>query len=1574
MAMNPISTKTTIEKDYLSYLEEILVVRDKEINRKSKRALLETKFVKGPYLEATLPFVSGKTLHQLVDEGVISKEFSTINNEIHYDRPLRMHQEIALRKIVEHKKNVIVATGTGSGKTECYLYPIFDELMKEKEKGELDSGVRALLLFPMNALANDQLKKLRMMLKNYPEITFGRYTGETKHGKEEVARKEYEKEHGELPLNNEMLTRGRMQETPPHILLTNYAMLEYLLLRPEDSQLFDGENAQNWKFIVIDEAHTYRGTNGSEIAFLLRRVKERIRKYAKTNLQCIATSATLGDESAKGALAMFANNIFGEPFSVEDIVTSSRIELYTDNKMHDFSYEEYRQLKERSSLMTELEADKFLYEALKLDSRLIKLQKCIVSKPENVGEIANKIFPEYDNKQERLDAIILLIELSARAKPDSDSAALLPARYHLFIKALEGMYISLYPSKEVYLDQKASVITPSGKVSVFELANCQHCNHEFLMGRISNGKLELPLDHEPKDFFLIEKIQEELKADYDEDDDNDGNTADVSSLQRYKLCTVCGKIHPADEKHENCCQNIDKNKIITVLKLAHRGNGNELNSCPVCGKVKKSIMKGFYTSNHAATFTIANSLYNVIPSNNDIQSDSVNTQNIDDSPFEFIEHDEEIDEKVKDESGKKLLIFSDNRQEAAFFAGYLSGKHDQIMWRRLILGELENNTTGIKVGDLIDQLKVSAEKKGLYGSYSNFSDVEKTNIAARYVLKEFMEMENRTGLSGRGLVDIFPIKVPMRADLWGLSQEDTWNIMRFLMDTLRTAGAVQYPDKLPYNHEFFEPRNIEIAFRYEGSTSAIKSFLPAMNRNNRRSNFLNKLISSNILTCDSKAVLETTYNWFTQQFKNAGYFVAKTRSGHQNEGVVYAIDYKKWMIRKISPDEKIYRCSKCGSISTYNIGNICTAFKCDGKLEEVEARECQDVPYYGELYDETKIIPMVAKEHTAQLSKDTAGKYQEAFEKGKINVLSCSTTFEMGVDVGELEATFLRNVPPETANYIQRAGRAGRRTSSAAFAVTFARRNSHDLNFFNKPEDIISGKIRAPYIELQNEKIAIRHVNSIVMAWFFNKKPEFFSDVKTLLGDGDHSVLQELNEMLNQHPQELIESIRFVLDDVLYNRLNIESWEFANRLAGTDGILEKSINKRKSEVDQLEEIRDMYYEQNKYKAVNNIGNLLNTYNKEKCINFLSSSGVLPKYGFPIDVVDMTITDNSRDAQSIELTRDLKVAISEFAPPTRIVANGRVWKSYAINIVPKKGWPEDYFYECPKCKRIAPTEKNFVGYEMEDVKDEVKECMCGNEMRIKKFIEPIFGFSTSWDETPKAVGDEKPQRYYSTRTQFWGVDSLDPYQQEQRVEKDIRIGDSLVPIVYSPNGKLTVINRGKTGRGLFVCKVCGYVDENSPKKKHKNKFGRLCQADRLTNLSLGHSFNSDILRIELPHYNNKEYSFEQQWTSVLYAILEGASIYLDIDRNDINGCIDYEHGNKALILYDESAGGAGNVKRIAENLREVLIEAMNHVNGQCGCSDDTSCYGCLRNYNNQFAHEILIRGAARDYIEWLLKIK
>ena len=202
------------------------------------------------------------------------------------------------------------------------------------------------------------------------------------------------------------------------------------------------------------------------------------------------------------------------------------------------------------------------------------------------------------------------------------------------------------------------------------------------------------------------------------------------------------------------------------------------------------------------------------------------------------------------------------------------------------------------------------------------------------------------------------------------------------------------------------------------------------------------------------------------------------------EGVAYKVNTKKI---QINTRAKFCQCSACRKITTYNINNICPTFKCKGKLVPIELEKELVSNHYYRMYQDLEIRNLRVVEHTAQLSKEKAYEYQNAFKEKKIDVLSCSTTFEMGVDVGDLETVFMRNMPPSPANYAQRAGRAGRSAKSVAYALTFCTRGSHDFMYFNNPESMIRGNIRPPVFKVENEKIAIRHMFASTFGFFWKK-------------------------------------------------------------------------------------------------------------------------------------------------------------------------------------------------------------------------------------------------------------------------------------------------------------------------------------------------------------------------------------------------------------------------------------------------------------------------------------------------------
>lgn len=1618
MSMNPRVTTDKIRTDYKNYIASILSVKDEEITNLAHNAVRRTEFVKGPYLETTLPFVEGKSLKELVGEGLISKEFAVMGKSVHYeDWKLRIHQEQALRHIITKQRNMVVSTGTGSGKTECYLYPIFNALMREKEEGTLDPGVRALLIFPMNALANDQQKKLRKLLKNYPDITFGRYTGETAHKRsKETAEQAELRMHEEYDIAhmsdtdeayknsipNEMMCREMMAEKPPHILLTNYAMLEYMLLRPDTAPFFDNTSAKNWRFIVIDEAHTYKGANGTEIAYLLRRVKERIRHNMHGSFRCIATSATLGSEDGKAGLAQFAQNLFDEPFNEKDIITTKRVDRKIPTGARAFDPKDYQRLKEQTTNMPESEKGLYLFNALASDLRLFRVYDALKSRPKKIEEVSDYVFDDIPLKHDKEEALIDLIELAAAAKKSEYESALLPARYHLFIKSLEGMFTQFYPKKMVYLDRKEKVWEGDNSYSVFELANCQKCAQEYLVGKIirsSQGDYFAQTSSMEKPEYLFVSDGQDIDLTGFDEDDSMEESDKLKDLEKYHLCLCCGKLTSFAENHSpDCCENPDPKKIVVVYNLKYSGKDSESNCCPCCGATKKGLIKRFLTANQPATFAVAKSLYDAIPprplahpKTDDIFEDPF------DDPFEDDINDS-VSTNLEDERGRKLLIFSDNRQEAAFFAGFFEKKYNLAMWRKVILQCLrEAKGKKLSVPDLIERVMNSADKSGLYNfdleRQSEMTDDQKREQAALYIMQEFVSPDIGTGIEGLGYVQIEPetLKMSANMEIAGLKGDDLWNVIRYMMDTLRQKGATNYPENIRATNDFFAPRNHAGYFRQSLSkidrSGHIYGFSPQDKSTNKRLAMMLKLIEDKTLSSEEKdAQARKNLNDIYQlimMLKKRGYLIETVDS---TKGVVYQLNYAKWNFRYIEPHDKIFRCNKCRKVFAYSIKGICPEMKCNGKLKEVDASEIQNEPYYSNLFSDSKLIPMVAREHTAQLSSKTAGEYQKDFEEGKINVLSCSTTFEMGVDVGELEATFQRNVPPETANYIQRAGRAGRRTSSAAFSVTFSRRTSHDMTFYHDPAQIIAGKINPPVLEIDNEKIAERHLNSIIVSWFFKRYPDYFNGKtkKIVSYKESANMAADLKTELEKHPAELLESIHGVIPDDICRSLKIDEWGFINDIAGDEGSLTRAIFERTADIDGLKKFSSDVKKDDTLAGIKRAyaaEKLVTTLEEEPSINFLSAKCVLPKYGFPIDTVSLDIIGGSEEeAKKIDLSRDLKMAISEFAPPAKIVANGKIWESYAINTIPDKGWPAYIYHECPKCKKIYHPEGSVVDVTA-DLKEEPKKVceVCDTVMNPKKFIIPLFGFSTQMEYKPKMVGESKPRTYYSTQTQFWGIDSLTEKQKAEAKERDVICGGTRVHITYSPGGKLFVLNQGVNGRGLKVCPTCGFATDPLTVLKanrHQTKYKKTCSCKNLLTVSLGHEFSTDIMKISLPNHTVKldgtnEAGEKNQYLSVLYAILEGASKALDISRDDISGCVTEM---QELVLFDDTAGGSGFVKHIFNNFEKVLREAKNKVSGMCGCTEETSCYGCLRNYSNQYFHDDISRGLALKYINWLLENK
>ncbi len=328
---NPAKAADEIKREYIGYISTTFHFRNQNLQKKLLEELDKT-VSNGPFVEIKDSFKSGKSIEELIFDGTLSPLFRNLEKEKKYEprlpllRPLYLHQEKAIEKIITGK-NVVVSTGTGSGKTDCFVIPVINELLRELEQGKLNEGVRAIFIYPMNALANDQIKGLREILMAFPDIRFGVYNGGTENSEEKAielykamySNEKYPELRKRLP--NEEVSRDEMKKHPPHILFTNYAMLEHMLFRPGDDTIFSNSN---FKFVVLDEAHVYAGATGIETAFLMGRLKGRISGEKKP--QFILTSATLGDGSptSNKRVAEFAERLTGCNFYVDDIITAYR--------------------------------------------------------------------------------------------------------------------------------------------------------------------------------------------------------------------------------------------------------------------------------------------------------------------------------------------------------------------------------------------------------------------------------------------------------------------------------------------------------------------------------------------------------------------------------------------------------------------------------------------------------------------------------------------------------------------------------------------------------------------------------------------------------------------------------------------------------------------------------------------------------------------------------------------------------------------------------------------------------------------------------------------------------------------------------------------------------------------------------------------------------------------------------------------------------------------------------------------------------------------------------------------------
>lgn len=1596
--------------------------------------LTSKELVNGPYLEKAQVYEVGDPLESLA---LHEKTAKTIRKRLGDKKSLWRHQTDALRLLLSGE-NAVIATGTSSGKTLCYQIPILDDLIRNPAP-----GLRAVIIYPLNALVNDQLTEWEEMLKDYPHISFARFTGQTPDNQIEYVNRLRDVCRDELV--NEQLTQQELQrrielklseklrddekipnrlnhredirsKKRPQILITNFSMLEYLLERPIDSPIFDNANL---KFLVLDEAHAYRGVQATEIAFLIRRLKDRL---GIDKLICIATSATLGkkdDVESQKKVRKFASDMFDERFDEPNPIYGTMAIPEIVQPAHKPSPSQYIQAAAalRASSQADIRQhlginipDNNVAVLLAHDGNLYDLRKEILIKPTLLSEAAKLLWstdPDAEN------GLLALLEIVATAKKNGVHEDLLPTRLHYFVRAQDGLHVCLHkecPGRKggqpaYFVSRKANAELPEGycpechqrgQVSkLVEVVTCRKCGYLYGALQDLGPRIAQTSENDPTttkayfDTFSTElgwaadsfwsyfSVEDELpypkQSRADEEDDVDDLFLNPAQLE---WCVICGKKRDAGGD-DNCKCPVPHLRKIQIFhrQCPHSGKPKDranlynsqkkpLTACPNCGAQNSSgleLVRRFQESDDETGLAMA------IP----------------------LAHFQVNPVSDKKKAMRKLLCFTDHRQRAAAFPSLLEDEtfaHDM----------------GRKIVEIVNAADKPPDLVTLGESLADFSDIQSDNYDPDFFLpvSRFPDEEQdakgkrnlwvaetfsyfgipdaaRESAEDLGLVTVeYRLKDTETTAFHallnesGLPLQDTTAVLQVLLGSIRQKKAFTLPKgRVHHSDPAFGRVTADIAYvlRTEGVEKlqgrSIKGWLPRRNKDGSyRDNFITSYLRRLLrLPPQAQEVLNIAEKIW--QFLTSEFLLIENKQ-------TWKLDHERICVKKVSAR---YVCPRCGYVTAYSARQCCPRKECDGNLElrAFDPSRENIVALWVADQITQRFTSLKSEEHSAQISKQVAKRIEDEFRAEGVNLLSSTTTFEMGINIGDLQKILLRNAPPTSASYVQRVGRAGRGNDKNSVCVTLCRRTKYDADAWQEPPRLMSGEVRTPTVFIQNQVIAQRHFNAVLFAKFLREKVL------------DKRLLGQLEQGIRLEPF-LPSSVRANIpkDWLLFpSDLHLDFADWLNGINEQDVFNTSSRRTLISAVgafidgkgesvkkytdiftaipDELSTLlgeRQKIFSQGGHTA--DIERSINSLLRNGIIDVLAKRGFLPRYAFPLDVVTLE-TGASRWLREadVELSRDRGIAIAEFAPGAQVIARKKVFTSEGLYIVSKRDVPEKrYYVKCRSCEQIrtASTQGELKG-----------TCsVCNKSVNpvqdIKIFVEPA-AFSVRVDKQSEGSARHRSTtliRQRQSLTHF--IDSV----------KDDQFNDhGLFKLALKVPGTLFRYNVGPKGEGFILCPYCGY---STPKYafRAERKHQRLRMFSGTTDcikqpwskeIAYGHQFQSFCL-IARPTVPTT--SIE----SLAFALRKGLCAVLDIEPSDI-GVSWRWLANKSdkigeIILYDHAPGGAGFVREGFDNWQQVLKKT-REICKNCKC--ERVCYDCLKDYGNQSYHDRLDRAAVTVFL-------
>jgi len=1712
-----------LQRALRDYIEAAYHIGHPKLLGQRRRLLDEVGVIhQRPYLESTPRYKSGTPFRDLGLDPSILEMFAAVSKEstelpvLIHDPPYQ-HQADSVQKSLVLNRSLVVMTGTGSGKTECFLLPILGKLSREA-RGKPDtfqnvSAMRAIVLYPMNALVNDQLGRLRLLFGN-PRIVkkfttwagrpprFARYTSRTLYpgvrdsskdqdrlkpigdyyihnlelaegspSPEQQAAKKLVEElqrrgkwpakpdliawYGKkgsrwkdgasgkfkrciaLPYDPELLTRHEVQESPPDILVTNYSMLEYMLMRPLERPIFDQtrewlkSNPEESLLLVLDEAHLYRGAGGAEVALLVRRLRMRL-GISPERLQVICTSASFKDpvyasefgaqltgkdkrdfETIQGELFLRPSAAFGKKEDAEALDQIDLARFYaadTDEaKLLELRpFLEYRNVKEPWVL------NRSLYDSLVSFPPMGKLINLTMQGARPVDSLGDDVFEGVES-QLASRAVTVLMALGSLARQESTEPGLMPCRTHSFFRGLPGLWVCMDPGCKELLTSEVG--GPTGKLysqprdtcccgaRVLELFTCRNCGSAY--ARAYTNNLEEPdfLWAEPGGAFRT------LSGNVDELEPIDLllEAPLISDIEIAEFDLITGRLNPSNLGARNRQVYLQKDRFVRPVgehevDVSERKPG-EFKPCGVCGEqgsFGRSSVQDHQTKGDQPFQALITKQLQVQPP----------------GPAPAT--------KLAPLRGRKVLIFSDSRQIAARLAPNLQAYSVQDALRPLIISgysRLQASTRLRPVLSLEDLfLAVLAAAKTL-GVRLRPELKAGESFHAEAIVEDAIKsgaFDNEEGIL------LLLINLRSEAPPEGLLRALTKSLTDryYGLESLALASLVERSEHASKIEGL--PDVPGVATAKEQKLALARVWL----RSWRRAGFwlsrmphawwqievkphTGKFEAMNIFLSSkpARSVFEKDWvpkllGWFTETVKANQY---RLKGGELSLLIGGTWAYCQACRTAQRPFPGSSACINCGqnNVTVIDPDNdpVFVARKGYYRASTLDALKKPPVPP----------IALIASEHTAQLNTAQADEVfskaeehellfqdvdlgvSDGRERPAIDVLSCTTTMEVGIDIGALSGVSLRNMPPARANYQQRAGRAGRRGNAVATVTAFGSADSHDEHYFTQPDQMIRGSVDDPTLTLDNYEIVRRHVTAYLLQRYHQAKlpairpedqPHLFAVLGTVYGfkkatsilnrDGFASWLKANEAALKQEvaqwlPQELPSLDK---DKLLSNLID-------DTLRPIDAAIEYEPASR-TETDEIDvSMVEVPPEEGEERSA--VGRAA-----ENLLDRLLYKGVLPRYAFPTDVATFYVFDPDgskpyRPAFRFTPSQGLSVALSQYAPGKEVWIGGKLWTSGAIYSPLSNerfgAWQDRrLYYECNVC-HFACT------YTLQEgERGERRDCKaCGGVGTFgvaRYWLRPI-GFAHPVSRAEGTSPDDQPARSYATRAKLVAPTPVDS-DKWKKVNERLR--------VYHTRQHLLVTNRGPRQEGYTYCTKCGLIEPTaSPtgtvadahRKPYPDERNPDCPGGGASKgIVLGTDFITDVLLVSLQvkaplTVRPGLLATDVALRTLSEALTASACAKLELEAGELQA--EYRpalttagwHGHEAEIyLYDTLPGGAGFSRRVGDLGLPVFENALRLLES-CPDNCDRSCYRCLRSYKNKFEHDLLDRHLGASLLRFLL---